>query len=77
MSKFISNQLTPFVREIPSYISNTQHFVEKLVALNIEDDEAMVSFDVKSLFTSIPVEGAINAIEETVGKDNSTLLEML
>ena len=78
MPRFISNQLTLFVRELTSYISNTQHFVEQLAKLTIDDDEAMVSFDIKSFFTSVPVEGAINiSIEEKVCRDNWILLEML
>ena len=51
--------------------------MEQLANLTIEADEVMVSFDVRSLFTSVPVEGAMHAIEENVSMDNLSLLGML
>ena len=39
----------------------------------IEEDEVMVSFDVKSLFTSVPTKDAANAIEELFRED--TMME--
>ena len=43
-------------------IKNSRHFLDKIKDLNIDDDETMVSFDVKSLFTCIP----LNAIKKSV-----------
>ena len=43
---------------MPSYIKNTADFVEKLKNVTIEEDEIMVGFDIKSLFTSVPVDQA-------------------
>ena len=37
--------------------------------MTIAEDEILVSFDVKSLFTSVPVPDAIIAIEEIVTAD--------
>ena len=36
----------------------------------IEDDEVMVSYDVKSLFTSVPIEKAYAAIERMIRADD-------
>ena len=35
----------------------------------MEEDEVLVSFDVKSLFTSVPVKDAINVIKEITEQD--------
>ena len=64
--KFVNSVLSPYVRDSPYFIENTQHFVEEISKLEIEDDEVMVSFDVKSLFTSVPVKDAVRAIRETL-----------
>ena len=37
-------------------------FADQVASLEISDDEAMVSFDVVSLFTAIPVEKACEYI---------------
>ena len=39
--------------------------------ISIEQDETMVSFDVKSLFTSVPVKRAAVAIEKILNDDET------
>ena len=69
LSKYVSRILTPYARDTPSFIMNTEHFRELLSEVTIESDEILVSFDVKSLFTSVPVDGAITAIKNTIEAD--------
>ena len=45
-------------------------FVEKLSSMTTEEDEELISFDVKSLFTSVPVPDAIVAITKLVTDDD-------
>ena len=45
------------------HIKDSKDFVNKIKDLTIGDHECMVSFDVKALFTSIPVQEAIEAVE--------------
>ena len=59
---------TPYNETIPSYIKNMSDFVEKLNK-TIEEDEVMVSFDIQSLFTSVPRDQAAIAVEEALRND--------
>ena len=57
-SKFIAVLLTPLVGTNGFTVKNSYEFVEQLKNLTISHDECMVSFDVISLFTKIPVDVA-------------------
>ena len=71
MAKYVSRVLTPYVRGASSYIANTADFVQKLAEITIEEDETMVSFDVKSLFTNVPRKDAFQTISEIVTSDTT------
>lgn len=70
LSKYVSDLLTPYVRQAPSYIANTTEFLKEVNDISIADDEIMVSFDVKSLFTNVPRKDAMQAIREVITKDS-------
>ena len=69
LSKYVSNILAHYVEKSRSFLRDTKDFNQKLENVKIAEDEILVSFDVKSLFTSVPVPDAINAIEEIVTED--------
>ena len=69
LSKYINRILTPYTKEASSFIENTKHFRERLSEVTIADDEILISFDVRSLFTSVPVGDAIKAVREIVSAD--------
>ena len=71
VSKYVSNTLSTYSKQLPSYVQNTAHFIEDIQGIKIADDEAMVSYDVKSLFTSIPREDALKAVRETLEADEN------
>ena len=64
LARYVSHQLTPYVRNSTSYIRNTKDFVDKLEDTCIDRDDVMISFDVKSLFTSVPVKEALKVGED-------------
>ena len=68
-ARFISTMLSPYIHTSPSFIENTRHFIEQIRRLHIEEDETLVSFDVKSLFTSAPTVDAMQTIKETLQAD--------
>ena len=57
-SKFLSNILSPLQNHNGYSVNNSIDFAKKLTETHIDDDEIMVSFDVVSLFTAIPVDKA-------------------
>ena len=75
------------MQQAPSYIVNTHDYIEKVDGKVITEDETLVSFDVKSLFTSVPVRDAIAVIGEIIQADedfenrtkitSTTLVELL
>ena len=69
VSRFISGILTEYTTQLSSYIRNTAHFLEDIQDVEIAEDEIMVSFDVKSLFTSIAREEAVAAVRTKLDMD--------
>ena len=71
LSKFIAVLLTPLVGANGFTVKNSYEFVEQLKYLTISHDECMVSFDVISLFTKIPVDVAKTVVLERLKKDDT------
>jgi len=52
-------------------LQSTENFIDAIKTVQIPDDYKLVSFDVKSLFTSIPPQLALDCTETAI--DNSTI----
>ena len=52
-------------------MKNSRHFVEEIKDEIIREDEVMVSFDVKSLFTNVPLDEALQVIQDRLNQDTS------
>ena len=59
LSKFVASIIGPLVGQSDYHVKNTKEFVNYIRQQQIEEDEIMVSFDVKSLFTNVPVDEAL------------------
>ena len=71
ISRFVSSVLRTYVKEADSYIVNTRDFLDNLREIQIKDDEIMVSFDIKSLFTNVPTKEATIVINDLLKKDQN------
>ncbi|GLV39537.1 hypothetical protein CBL_20441 [Carabus blaptoides fortunei] len=72
--KFLLPILSPLVDKTESFVKNSEHFVELTKNFSLESEDIIVSFDVESLFTNIPLEESIKIIETKL-KDDQTLHE--
>ena len=57
-SKFLTDILTPIQNLNGYHFSNSMDFTKQVANEEIAEDEVMVSFDVVSLLTAIPVDKA-------------------
>ncbi len=70
LSQYLDLYLKPIFKEIPSYIKDTNHFLEIIFTLGqeVNSRDYLVSLDVKSLYTNIPqdegIEYCLTALQE-------------
>ena len=53
------------------HITSTQDFVEQARHIKLEPGECLSSYDVSALFTSVPVDPALNIIKDLLDKDTT------
>lgn len=63
-AKYVAKILRPLVGNTDSFIKDSHDFVKLIKNEKIECDEILVSFDVVSLFTKIPLDEAIYVIKD-------------
>ena len=69
ISAFVDEFLKPMAQELPSYIKDTTHFLQKIGKVGeISEDTYMVTLDVKSLYTNIDNEEGLRVLEEELEK---------
>ena len=61
MSAHLADILSPLTGKSDYTVTNSSHLVSTISHERIQENEVMVSFDVESLFTNVPVEGAVKA----------------
>ena len=61
--------LKPLVGKSMYHIHNTQDFIQQIKDIKLQKDQCMVSFDVKALFTSVPIKPTINTIKKLLEED--------
>ena len=63
-SRFVDHHLQPLVREIPSYIKDTNDFINKIDIFPVPPNSLLVTIDVKSLYTSIHSNEGIASVKK-------------
>ena len=48
----------------PHYLKSIQHFVQHIKEVKLEPGEVMTSYDIKALFTSVPLDPSINIVKK-------------
>ena len=72
LSRFVDFHAKPLVKELPSYIKDTPDFLRKLSVINsqgkIPDNAMLVSIDVSALYTNIPMDDGIQAMQAALNE---------
>ena len=71
LSKELARILSPLRGKTTSYIKNSSHFVEMIKDRTISESDLMVSFDIKSLFTRVPIKECLEIVEEKLNSDDT------
>lgn len=72
LSGYLHRILCLLVGHMSTYVKDSTHFIELLRGVTIDDDEVMVSFDVKSMFTCVPVDYAVRCCKDLL-ENNASL----
>ena len=68
-AKYLSKLLSP-LRKSRNMVKNTQEFTEELKQQKLLQEHKMVPFDVKSLFTNVPLNRTIDIILKRISEKN-------
>ena len=70
-AQYLAKILSPLVGKTPYHVKNSVDFVEVICGQTLQDDEEMRSFDVSALFTSVPVDKALDIIKARLQQDQT------
>ena len=62
--------LKPLVGRSPYQVQNTRDLIQHIKDIHLRSDEIIMSYDVKVLFTSVPIQSALNIIKKHLEEDN-------
>ncbi|XP_063969468.1 uncharacterized protein LOC135157522 [Lytechinus pictus] len=71
LAQHLTNILQPLVGQGVHHVRNSKHFVEQICQMNVSNSDLLISFDVESLFTSVPVKDACAIILERLKFDRT------
>ncbi|XP_074646585.1 uncharacterized protein LOC141902624 [Tubulanus polymorphus] len=83
ISEWIDYYLQPIARSHPSYVKDTNHFLDILAGKQFSADALLVTMDIDSLYTNIPHEKGIASIRQAhrdnpnPGRSDAELLQLL
>ena len=71
VAKELSHIIKPLVGQSPHHLKNTQHFIQQLQDKKLQPGEVITSFDIKALFTSVPVQPSIQIVKNRLQQDTT------
>ena len=67
-SKEVARILKPLVGKSEHHVKNTQDFIESIKGIHLSEDQCMVSYDVKALFTPVPTKKSLHHHQTEAGR---------
>ena len=71
VAKVLAKILRSLVGKSPHHIQSTKDFVNKVSKVTLLPQECLCSYDVSALFTSVPIDPALNIIKESLEHDTT------
>ena len=71
LAQHLAGVITPLTGKTSSFVKNSPHFVGKVNELQVADSTMMVSFNMKSLFTNIPILEELHVIQRQLESDDT------
>ena len=68
---FVTRILKPLVGRSPHHVQNNQEFLKQLEDIKMGPDDIIISYDVKALFTSVPIKPALKIIQKLLEEDQT------
>ena len=68
-SKELARILKLLVGRSSHHVQNTQDFIQQIKGIHLQPDQCIMSYDVKALLTSVPIQPAINIINKLLDED--------
>ena len=62
-SKELARILKPLMGKSPYQVQNTKDFIQQIQGIHLQSDQCIMSYHVKALFTSVPIQPAITIIK--------------
>ena len=69
VAKELARILKPLVGSSLHHVKNTGDFIDHIKQVTLQANEIITSYDVSALFTSVPIEAAINIIQRRLELD--------
>ena len=71
LAKEMARILSPLTGSSNSYIKNSEHFAKKIDNISLNSCDLIVSFDVKNLFTNVPINEVMSRVQVLLDADES------
>ncbi len=71
LAKYLAEMLKPVVGKSEQHVVNSKEFVTEMEQIRVSENDILVSFDVVSLFTNVPVEEACIIAKERLLLDST------
>ena len=69
IAKELAKILKPLVGMSTHHLQNTKDFIKQLKDVRLQQDKSIISYDVKALFTSVPIQPVLNIIKNKLEND--------
>ena len=68
-AKELASILKPLVGLSSHHLQNTKDFIQQLKEVKLQQDETIISYDIKALFTSVPIQSVLDIIKNKLEND--------